>query len=260
MPTLFFVKQAVKLIALPPTAPLLVALFGLALAGRRPRTGRSIAFAGVIALWLLATPVVGGFLVRCLDRSPALDPAHAASAQAIVVLGGGMRRHASEYGGATINGLTLERVRYAARVARATGLPVLVSGGAVRGEPSEAALMRNLLVNEFGVPVRWVETRSRNTHENATDSAAMLRDSGVHRIILVGHAFDFPRSRKEFEAAGIAVVPAPIFSPPPVPNDVADFVPGIAGLQQSYYALYEMLANVLFDLTTARQPGFVPAT
>ena len=52
---------------------------------------------------------------------------------AIVILGGGVRRHAAEYGGDTLGQLTLERVRYGARVARLTGLPVLVSGGSVFG-------------------------------------------------------------------------------------------------------------------------------
>jgi hypothetical protein len=36
-----------------------------------------------------------------------------------------------EYGGDTLGRLTLERVRYGARVAKKTGLPVLVAGGSV---------------------------------------------------------------------------------------------------------------------------------
>lgn len=250
MPPLFWLKQAVKVLALPPLAPLLVALFGLVLAGRRPRAGRAIAFAGVAALWLLATPAVGGFLIRCLDDSPPLDIARAvAEAQAVVILGGGTRRYAPEYHGATMSPITLERVRYGALIARITGLPILVSGGAVRGAPPEAILMRNALVNEFGVPVRWVETHSRNTHENAVDSAKILAANGVRRIVLVGHSFDFPRSRKEFEAAGMRVIPAPIQIPPRIPTDVGDFLPGVNGLQRSAYAVYEILANALFAMT-----------
>lgn len=248
MPPLFWLKQVVKFIALPPVAPLLVAIAGLAIAGRHPRAGRRIALVGVLALWLLATPAVGGFLVRLLDRAPPLDAARAAHAQAIVILGGGTRRFAPEYGAATVNGLTLERIRYGAQIARATGLPVLVSGGAVRGAPPEALLMRDVLVHEFGVPVRWVETHSRNTHENAVASARILHDAGVSRIVLVGHAFDFPRSRNEFAAAGIGVVEAPIAIPPSIPTEVGDFIPSPLGLSRSYFALYEMLANALFRM------------
>jgi uncharacterized SAM-binding protein YcdF (DUF218 family) len=253
MPPLFWLKQFVKLVALPPVAPLLLALVGLIVAGRHPRAGRRMALVGVVALWLLATPVVGEFLVRSLDRTPALDIAHAAaSAQAIVILGGGIRRFAPEYGGATVNRITLERLRYGARVARATGLPVLVSGGAVRGAPAEAVLMRNVLVNELGVPVRWIEMRSHDTHQNAVGSAKILAANGIQRVILVGHSFDFPRSRREFEAAGIRVISAPIGIPPAFDEtDIGDYLPGLNGLELSYYAIYEILANVLYDVTAS---------
>ncbi|HSU44666.1 MAG TPA: YdcF family protein [Casimicrobiaceae bacterium] len=256
MPLLFWLKQIVKLVALPPVAPMLLAFAGLALAGRHPRGGRRLALAGVVALWLLATPIIGEFLIRSLDRVPVLDVAHAAAtAQAIVILGGGTRRFAPEYGGATVNRITLERLRYGARIARATNLPVLVSGGAVRGAPPEAILMRNVLVHELGVAVRWVETRSHDTHENAVGSANMLAASGVHRIILVGHSFDFPRSRKEFEAAGMEVIPAPIAVPPPLDEtSIGDYLPGLRGLELSYYAMYEILANVLYDVTRFAGP------
>jgi uncharacterized SAM-binding protein YcdF (DUF218 family) len=250
-------KQVVKLILLPPAGLLVLALIGLAIARRRPRAGWALAMIAVASLTLLSIPAVGALLVRCLDQSPPLDLARARSAQAIVVLGGGTRLHAPEYGAATIGAITLERVRYGARVARATGLPVLVSGGPVRGAPPEAVLMRNVLTQEFGVPVRWIETDSRNTHENAVNSAALLKAAGVHKIVLIGHAFDFPRSRAEFAAAGIESIPAPIDVPPETPGALSDLIPSTYGIQLSRYVLYEMLANALRILE--RQPA-PPAT
>ena len=246
MPPLFWLKQIVKILALPPVAPLLLTIAGLAMIRRRPRAGRRIAALGLATLWLLATPAVSDFLQRCLDRTPPLTLARAADAQAIVILGGGTRRFAAEYGGATISGITLDRIRYGAWLQRATKLPILVSGGAVRGAPPEAILMRDILENEFGVPVRWIESDSRNTHENAVDSAKILTEAGVKSVVLVGHSFDFPRSRKEFEAAGINVIAAPIAIPPAVPREFGDFVPSPYGLSRSYFVLYEMLANMLF--------------
>ena len=247
MLTLYWLKEFVKLVALPPTAPLLIALLGLAIARGKPRAGRALAFAGVATLWLLATPAFAEFLGRCLDRSPPLDIVRAVThAQAIVILGGGTRRWAPEYQGATVSGITLDRIRYGAFVARATKLPILVSGGAVRGAPPEGVLMRNILVSEFDTPVRWVETRSRNTHENAVNSAKILSANGIRCVILVGHSFDFPRSRNEFEAAGIGVIAAPIAIPPAAPTEFGDFVPSPYGLSRSYFVLYEMLANTLY--------------
>jgi uncharacterized SAM-binding protein YcdF (DUF218 family) len=243
-----WIKTLVKLLVLPPAGPLLLALAGLAVAGRRPRLGRRIAFVGIAVLFVLAMPAVAGFLVRCLDTTPAFDSAKATDAQAIVILGGGTRRYAPEYGGATLSPLGLERVRYGARLARLTGLPVLVSGGSVdKDDPVEALLMRDVLTHEYGVPVRWVETRSHNTHENAVDSAAILKAAGIKHVILVVHSFDVPRARAEFEAAGLDPIIAPTGIPPAVPAEVGDFLPSPSGLQESYWALYEILGNALYQ-------------
>ena len=65
------------------------------------------------------------------------------------------------------------------------------------------------LEREFGVPVRWVETRSRTTHENAVLSAAVLKRDGIDRVVLVTHVFDTRRAIAEFEAQGLSVVVAP---------------------------------------------------
>ena len=46
--------------------------------------------------------------------------------------------------------------------------------------------MRDSLTQDFQVPVRWVEDRSRDTWQNARDSAAILRANG-HRFDLPGH-------------------------------------------------------------------------
>ena len=75
----------------------------------------------------------------------------------------------------------------------------------------------------------------------------MLKVSGVNQVILIGHTFDFPRSRLEFENAGIAVIPAPIGVAPAEVN-AFDFVPSVSGLQRSYFLYYELLANALFYL------------
>jgi uncharacterized SAM-binding protein YcdF (DUF218 family) len=243
---LLALKAFVKAFLLPPVGPLLLTLFGLVVARWRARVGRVLVLIGIGGLTLLCMPAVGAFLVRCLDHSRPLNVASNTGAQAIVILGGGIRSHAPEYGGATLNTVTLERVRYGAYLARVTNLPILISGGASsNGAWTEAWLMRHVLVGEYQVPVRWVEARSRNTHENAIYSAAILNANGIHRVILVGHSFDFPRSRAEFEAAGIEAVPAPMGLSP---TRVDDFVPSAEGLALSRYAVYEIYANVLFFL------------
>lgn len=239
------VKALLKAVVLPPGGPLLLAIAGLLLARRHPRAGRSVAAVGVATLFVLSMPIVAALLVRSLDASPPLDLEQAKSAQAVVILGGGTRRGAPEYGGDTLGRLTLERVRYGARVARQTGLPVLVSGGSVSGDEAEAKLMREALANEYGVDVRWAEDRSRTTHENAVESAAILRAAGVRRVVLVAHSFDMPRATAEFASQGIETIAAPTGIVTLRVDSPLDFLPSVAGIEGSYYALYEMLANAV---------------
>ena len=237
-------RKALAALVLPPTGPLLLAVLGLALAGRRPRLGRALAWLGVGGLLILSLPMVSHALVRSLEPPP-LDLQRTGDAQAVVILGGGVRRNAAEFGGDTLARLTLERVRYGALVARTTRLPVLVSGGAVYGGTAEATLMKRALEQEFGVQVRWSEDRSRDTRSNAAESAAMLLPAGIERVILVAHGFDMPRASREFASVGLQVRPAPTllagerFSF----DHAAELLPGMSALQASYYALYELLAE-----------------
>ena len=244
MVDLTWLKALFKAIVLPPTGPLLLAATGLWLVRRMPRAGRTIAWTGILLLLGLSTPMVAYLLLIWVDASPAVDVERARSAQAIVILGGGIRRDAAEYGGDTLGRLTLERVRYGARVARLVGLPILVTGGSVFGGEPEAKLMRSALEGEFGVPVRWAETQSRNTHENAVRSAEILAAEHISRIVLVAHSFDLPRARAEFAAQGIEAVVAPTGIPRWEIDTALDVLPNLAALQNSYFALYEIFANV----------------
>ena len=238
-----------KAFVLPPTGPLLLAAAGLWMIGRVPRAGRIIAWTGILLLLALSTPMVAFLLLTLVDIAPPLDVQRARTAQAIVILGGGIRRHAAEYGGDTLGHLTLERVRYGAQVARAVGLPVLVTGGSVFGGEPEAKLMQAALEREFGVRVRWAEIRSRNTHENAVRSAEILRAERISQIVLVTHSFDMPRAKAEFAAQGIEAIPAPTGIPSGEFDTPLDVLPSLGALQSSYFALYEIFANFARWLT-----------
>jgi uncharacterized SAM-binding protein YcdF (DUF218 family) len=241
---LFVLRKALTALALPPTGPLIVAFIGLASLMRWPRLGRGLAWLGSLTLLALSLPVVSDALVRSLDQSPPLNLAHPGNAAAIVILAGGVRRNAAEYGGDTLGQLSLERVRYGALVASKTGLPVLVSGGPGAGKTPEAAIMKQVLEDEFGVRVRWAEVTSRNTHQNAIRSAEILRAAGIRSVILVAHSFDMPRAKAELVEAGLQVILAPT-DIPDASVDAWDLLPSVGALQQSHYALYELLANAV---------------
>jgi uncharacterized SAM-binding protein YcdF (DUF218 family) len=243
---LFFIKKLLTALVLPPTGPLVLAFAGALTIRRRPRLGGALLWTGLLALLALSLGPVSYLLLRLANDAPAVRMEDARTAQAIVVLGGGLRRDAPEYGGDTLGRWTLERVRYGAKLARDTGLPVLVAGGSVWGDTAtEAAVMRAALEQEFNVPVRWTEERSRNTHENAQFAAAILKRDGVKRVVVVMHGFDIRRARAEFEAAGLEVVPAPTVLPRFGITTPLDLLPSMGALQGSQVALYELLANAV---------------
>jgi uncharacterized SAM-binding protein YcdF (DUF218 family) len=249
---LSWLKALLKVLVLPPTSLVLLALVALLASRRWPRAGRTIAAAALLGLVAMSLPIVAGALDAALSPPAPFTAAAAANAKAIVVLAGGARRFAAEYNGDTLSALSLERIRYGARIAKATGLPVLVSGGAPQRGAAEADLMRDVLEHEFGVPVRWVENASRNTHENAALSAAILRGADIRRVVMVTHGFDMRRATAEFAAQGIEAVPAATGLTIPHPVGWRDFVPQFDAFRLSYYAVYEILGNAAMGWGLAR--------
>jgi len=236
---------------LPPLSFYLLIAAGLVWARRDRRKGLVLASVSLGALTALSMPLFSGFLLRTLQSEPALvlDELDDGVAEVIVCLGGDQNPYAEEYDRSTVGHLTLERLRFAARLNRRTSLPILVSGGHLkRGDRSLARMMEDALRTDFGVEPRWLEERSSNTLANASRTAALLREAGKSRILLVTHAWHMPRARASFEAQGLEVVPAPLgFRLRPLP-DAGDFVPSAKGLRESTYALYEWLGRIWYEL------------
>lgn len=248
---MFIVKKILSVLLLPPFAPLFVMLAGLLLMRRRPRTGRFLAWAGLVSALLLSTPAVVQYLVHPLEDIPRPTPQALKSAQAIVILGGGKTTHAPEYGGETVNRLSLERIRYGARLSRQTGLPILVSGGAPTRGSAESVLMRDALEQDFGVKVRWVEDTSLDTRDNARNSAAILKPLGIRRVVLVSHAAHLLRARAEFMAAGFDVVTAPtgfLGGQPGADREFDSFLPGANAAWAGWFACHEWLGYLALKL------------
>jgi uncharacterized SAM-binding protein YcdF (DUF218 family) len=238
---MFLLKKIIAALALPPVSPLLLAALGLWVARRRPRFGHVLVALGIGALWLLATPWIANELLRSVEAGAPPTPEQLATTQAIVVLGGGSYRNAPEYDGDTVNELALERLRYGARLARTTGLPVAVTGGAPMGGRPEGDTMREALATDFGVAVRWAETESLDTSENAALLAPQLKQAGVDRIVLVTHAWHMRRAQLAFERQGFVVVPAPTRFAPPFRGTFFQWLPTGKALRNSQVALHEWL-------------------
>lgn len=231
---------------LPPLNLLLLGGFGLVLLKRRRVLGKALIGFSLAALWLLATPYLGGKMLNAL--SPPARALNGTEADAIVVLGGGTYPNSVEYGGDTVGRFTLERLRYGAWLARKLGKPLLVTGGSPDGGRPEGQLMRESLEREFGIKVRWVEDRSDTTRENARFSAVLLKKDGIGRIYLVSHAWHLARATPEFERVGLRVVPAGTGYAITRGPQPLDFLPGARGLYDSYLAVHEGIGLVWYRI------------
>lgn len=260
MSNTWLLTNAFSALLLPPLNLLILVAAGILARQRWPRAGPATALLALALLAVMSTTAGARLLIRPLEgMSPPLTLASAAQAQAIVVLGGGRRRNAPEYEGQDVPRATvLARLRYAVRLHRQTGLPMLVTGGSpdVKAD-SEAELMARVLRDDFNTPARWVEGKSDNTAQNARYAAVMLRQAGISHILLVTDALHMPRSRRVFAQAGLTVIPAPTSYLGSGALIAADFIPGSGALSDTHYAMHEWIGLLWYRLVH-RQPAIIP--
>jgi len=260
------IKPVLAALVLPPVPFIALALAGAGVARARPRTARWLTAVGCIGVWSsCCTGVAHWIETTWLPEPPALTAgqravlksrAAAGEPLAIVVLGGGMDRGASEYDGRDdLANAPLARLRYAAWLSRQTGIPLAASGGRGWGSSdpavaAEATRTAEIAQAEFGTPLRWIEATSRDTHENAVNTVALLRAAGVHEILLVTTGWHLPRALREFRAAAgavpgaIVITPAPMGQAYPADTVATRWMPSGAGLLRMHEVLHEVLAGI----------------
>lgn len=240
---------------LPPMCLFLLMAAGHLVRRRWPRAGRAAWRTGFTLLLVLCTEAGARLLMVPLERlSPPLASPANTGAQAIVVLAAGSLEDAPDYGGQDVpDRITLARLRYGAWLQHATGLPLLVSGGNATPDgklEAKAISMARVLREDFRTPVAWLETRSDNTEQNADFSAALLRQKGVKRIVLVTDAMHMARARALFARTGLEVVAAPTLYQGTGRLTALHFLPSANALGRSYYASYEWLGLAWYQLRT----------
>lgn len=250
-------KPVAAALLLPPVPLLVLVLIGARL--MLPRRGLGwfvIAFA-VVLLWLSACfGAAQAVTMVALPPPPALSferikelraAVQAREPIAIVVLGGGMEPYAPEYGVSNLRPLSTERLRYAMWLAHETGAPVAFSGGVGHGAAAdatpEAEVASRIATTEFGRSLRWVESSSRDTRENALRTMALLKPSGITHILLVTHGWHMPRAVRAFaEAApdGVRIEAAPMGLARRGEAPALTWIPSTEGYTQMRHVLHEI--------------------
>lgn len=249
-------KPLLAALLFPPVPFLLLVLAGARLMFARRWLAWLLVLLGVLGVWFSCTGIVGGALTQWLLKPPpALGERQVAALvrsprTAIVVLGGGRRAYAPEYGAGVLTPNGMERLRFGLWLSRETGLPLAFSGGLAPGSQpgaTEAEIASRIAAREFGRPLRWTEGESRDTRENAIRTVALLAPQGIDHIVLVTHAYHMPRALRNFERAAAAagvklrLTAAPMGLPDRYDIGALDWLPGASGLTQTRLALHEWL-------------------
>ncbi len=147
----------------------------------------------------------------------------------------------------------VDRVIEAWRLYRAGKIKaILIAGGnlpwATAIDPESVLIKRFLL--ELGVPddAVWVETRSRNTRENAVNTVPILAEHNWDSVLLVTSAAHMPRAVATFARAGITVisVSTDLHAHYPIIESLLDLLPDAAALAETTSVLREYLGFVYY--------------
>lgn len=252
-------KPVFGALLLPPVPFVLMVLVGGRLMYRRRFIAWSLLFTGTLGIWLMCTVAAGTALTTMLLTPPRslspseIDDLKKAQKTAIVVLGGGGKPVSPEYGASSLTNFGVERLRYGVWLSRKTSLPLAFSGGIGHGGapgPSEAETAARIAELEFGHPLRWTETQSRDTNENAMLTLPLLKQQGIEHIVLVTHGTDMRRALAAFARAGertsipMKVTPAPMGMSGPYRMHALDWLPTRTGFDMVNIALHEWLGRV----------------
>ena len=247
------VSRTLQSLLLPPAGLLLLMAAGFAIKGICRMFGRLLIATGFILLYLVSIGPVSDALIRPLERAyPPLGAApKGMNADAVVVLGGGVRDLAWIGLDPEPSETSLERVVAAIRLARSSHLPLVLVGGS--GDPSkpgisEADAMARA-ASGLGVPRRdlMVIGTAQNTLESAAAVGERLKGK---RIILVTSGFHMRRSVAMFRKKGLQVIPAPCgYRSEQRLLTFRSFIPRADCLSTSHVALAEYLSLAWYGLS-----------
>ena len=199
----FLLSKLLPLAIYPLGLALLLQLAGLL--GRQRRWGPWLGGAGLALLWLASLPLVSRELTWALEeRASRLSPSRLPQADAVLVLGGGLRPALAPRRGVEV-GEAGDRLLTGVALLRQNLAPwLLVSGGRVSFSADDPAASEAesaaSLARWLGVPARRIvlSPGARTTGEEALALRRIARQRGWRSVLLVTSATHLPRSAATF--------------------------------------------------------------
>lgn len=197
----------------------LLVVVGLLVSYRTARRGWGLRLivAGALGFFVAGILPLGNLLIYPLEQrfASAAPISDAQPVAGIIMLGGFEDGWVSQgRGGVALNeaaerlteGVRLALKHPQAKVVFTGGVGGLLSGG------TDAAGPVGDLLKDYGIAAERIvlEGRSRNTHENAVLTKALVAPQPSERWVLVTSAYHMPRAVGVFRKAGFDVVPYPV--------------------------------------------------
>lgn len=252
--TWLFLSKLLPLAVQPLCVALVFAVLSLcAMACRRNRLARILAVTAISIVGIASMPIVGERAYATLERQyPPMPLSDTPKADVAIVLGGAIKgpmhpRTEIEMTDSSSRVLHAFRLYRAAKIDR-----ILIAGGNAPDSPNErpeAEIIRDLLVM-WGVPGDKivVETRSRNTWENAREIHALWKREPFGSALLVTSAAHMPRAIGVFRRLGLPVVPCSVdvHVVEGAPRDLTYWIPNAGALSQTTDAIRAWLGILVY--------------
>jgi uncharacterized SAM-binding protein YcdF (DUF218 family) len=250
-----YLDKVLPLFVYPLGASILLGIVVLALSFAGFKRLRFCLLAVALALlWISSTPVFANWLVGELEsKYPPIRIEDAPEADAIIVLGGIVSQPRPPRVAPDLSE-SADRIVEALRLYRAgKAASIVISAGNLsrRAAAPEAELIAMLLV-ELGVPrsALVLDGGSRNTRENALNTAALFRSHGWRTGLLVTSAAHMPRALAVFRKVGLEVVPiaADIRAPYATRAGLLGFLPNADALAKTTFGLKELIGFSVYRI------------
>jgi uncharacterized SAM-binding protein YcdF (DUF218 family) len=249
-----FLTKLLPAFVYPLGAALLGSSAALALSFTRLRgLWRYVLAASILALWIASTPAFSNWFSSQLEAQYPPPPLETLpQADTVVLLGGALGQPLPPRTTSDLSEAS-DRIIQAWRLYRMGKAPrILISGGNLPWQAAavpEAELIAELLV-ELGVPreALVLETASRNTRENALNSAALFARHGWLTGLLVTSGAHMPRALGAFRKAGLDLTPASTDIQAAGPNyqSVLDLLPDAAALAKTTAGVKELIGSIVY--------------
>jgi uncharacterized SAM-binding protein YcdF (DUF218 family) len=212
----FYASKILLFLAQPSTAVALLLMTGTVLAGgkRRPLLGRRMLALGIVLLVVLGlSPIANILLMPLEERFP--RGALPSEVAGVLVLGGFEEARISAGRGGLAVDEAADRLTEALLLARRLPSAKLIfTGGVASFLPPDYGTAEPIsrFLEQAGIARERVvlESRSRNTYENAVLSRELLQPRPGQRYLLVTSAYHMPRALATFRVQGFDIIAWPV--------------------------------------------------